>query len=37
LVTTSYLETEEDMGRFLEEPRERLAKAIETGQRIQIR
>jgi len=37
LVASAYLETEEDMERFLKELRERLAKAIQAGQRIQIR
>jgi hypothetical protein len=37
LVTTSYLETEEEMEKFLRELRDRLAKAIQAGQRIQIR
>jgi hypothetical protein len=30
-VTTSYIETEEDVERFLEELRERLANAIQGG------
>ena len=37
LVASAYLETEEDMERFLKELRDRLAKAIQAGQRIQIR
>jgi len=37
LVASAYLETEEDMERFLKELRERLAKAIQAGQRIQTR
>jgi 5'-deoxynucleotidase YfbR-like HD superfamily hydrolase len=37
LLSNAYLETEEDMEGFLKELRERLAKAIQAGQRIQIR
>ena len=34
---TTYLETTDDIEKFLSELRERLEKAIKTGQRIQIR
>jgi len=37
LVTTPYLETSDDIEAFLKELRERLEKAIQTGQRIKIR
>ena len=37
LVASTYLETEEDMERFLKELRESMAIAIKAGQRIQIR
>jgi hypothetical protein len=37
LVASTYLETEDDVERFLKELRARLAKAIQAGQRIQIR
>ena len=37
LVANTYLETSDDIENFLSELRERLAKAIQTGQRIKIR
>ena len=37
LVTTTYLETPDDIEKFLKELRERLAEAIRAGQRIKIR
>ena len=37
LVLTPYLETSDDIEAFLKELRERLEKAIKTGQRIKIR
>ena len=37
LVATTYLETTDDIEKFLSELRERLEKAIKTGQRIKIR
>jgi len=37
LVATTYLETKDDIEKFLKELRERLEKAIKTGQRVQIR
>jgi len=37
LVATTYLETTDDIEKFLSELRERLEKAVKAGQRIKIR